>query len=92
MKKLSAAASNSCKSIGSTKSDRQTWSTEMKINITIEEQRTILNALYHAEKEALDSAVRNAQIGNDEGCSKETLKADTLGKLSSKIYCARDLV
>lgn len=64
----------------------------MKINITIEEQRIICSALYHAEKEALDSAVRNAQIGNDEGCTRETLKADTLGKLSSKIYGARDLV
>jgi hypothetical protein len=64
----------------------------MKINITIEEQRIILNALYHAEKEAIDSALSCAKNGNGEGCSRDTLKADTLGKLSSKIYGARDLV
>lgn len=51
----------------------------------------LCDALYMAEKEAIDSALSCAKNGDGEGCTRDTLKADTLGKLSSKIYSARDL-
>ena len=63
----------------------------MKINISIEEQHMLCDALYMAEKEAIDSALSCAKNGDGEGCTRDTLIADTLGKLSSKIYSARDL-